>query len=108
MTDKHTPEPWKVEKNLLGIREDRSEFFTYSVIKILNNAAETPITIAECISEANARLIALAPEYKAFINRVANEPIGTPESSAREILNILTVEATILLSRINSKRMEGI
>jgi len=54
---KHTPGPWRVQ------RETTYPLFT--VWGHAPNAAETPLLVAKNISEANARLIAAAPDLLA-------------------------------------------
>ena len=36
---------------------------------------------------------------RAFVHRVAFEPVGDPEATASQILEILTAEARVLLAR---------
>ena len=96
MTDKHTPGPWTLQYT--GPAASKA---SRRVMKEPGGCSVC--TIESWVKEANARLIALAPEMATFIHRVAFGPLGDPELSASGILDILTVEGQDLLSRINSK-----
>lgn len=70
---KHTPGPWKIafgarDFHITGTREDTSGHY---IARTINDFAE---------DEANARLIAAAPELLEALNAVAAEVGMTPEA----------------------------
>ena len=96
MRPKWTLGPWQAQResnSIIGIRKEISGFDLAHVLQPEGRGDQ----------KANARLIAAAPEMADFINRVAYEPIGPLDSSAGNILEMLTQEARALLTRINKE-----
>ena len=84
MKTQHTPGPWKHERMLLGNAKDRRSGF------IVNGPDANPLPVRICdirctpespfaVSEANARLIAAAPELLAALKLIYANAGESPE-----------------------------
>ena len=82
----HTPGPWKVG--------------TSGITIILGGEPGTRLASFSVEREADARLIAAAPEMRDFIYMVAFETIGKPDATHKKVLDTITTAARALLARI--------
>jgi len=87
-----TPGPWTLSK-----RRDGATFIMAKTGWIAE------MRMLDLPQEANARLIAAAPEMWKLIHRVAFEPVGASDASHATVLEMLTGEARALLARIEGE-----
>ena len=105
MTDKHTPGPWITfshDKPPVGTSHwtTRIWFIGQGKNNLLASTSETAIGGRyEKETEANASLIALAPEMAVFVKQVTLA-LDPPNQA---LLDVIITKARTLLSRINSK-----
>ncbi len=100
----YTPGPW--EYNAPRFPEASGSVFSIDTNGDLQ--ARDYWTVAEVFhrspnSEANARLIAAAPDLLAALEKIANDPIGQPGASYREILALIVQIARAALAITKAK-----
>jgi hypothetical protein len=100
MTPQPTPGPWKSGKGGDNNPRIYNKYGTV-ICQFHNGSGEEYHGFRN--AEANARLIAAAPEMLATLHKIGYEPWGHAEASHAEVLREVVAEVRALLARIEGK-----